>query len=77
MPGSRFARGESLMRPTRASRGVRVRGVAAAVLARSRFVAMNVAAYGALVRVIVSERLWRPPSPRRLARPINCHHTDV
>lgn len=65
------------MSPMSASRRAQVTDMAAAVLAHSRFVAMNLAAYGALLRVIVSERMWRPPGPRHLARTIDHHHTDI
>jgi hypothetical protein len=56
---------------------MQLREMAVAILARSRFAALNVAACGALVRVIVTERLWRVPSPERPTRMINRHYTGI
>jgi hypothetical protein len=74
---TRLHRAKSLVKQLRAPRRKQIREMAAAVLARSRFVALNVAACGVLVRVIVTERLWRVPSPKRLAGMINRHDTDI
>jgi hypothetical protein len=65
------------MKQLTASRRNQLREMAAAVLARSRFVTLNVAACAALVRVVVTERLWRVPSPKRPARMINRHDMDL
>jgi hypothetical protein len=74
---ARLQRSEGLVKQLRASRRKRLREMAVAVLARSQFVALNVAACGVLVRVVVTERLWRVPSPKRPARMINRHDMDI